>query len=101
MATTAIKATGSHITFIDTKEINRQEASMGLILQKYIKIFREVWPEFYPPLTLMEYCLPSYLLSLYTETQYLAYFSLEEQTVKCLENKCKEILIKIIQGTLI
>lgn len=101
MATEAIKATGSQIIFCDSKEINRQEANMGIILQKYTKLFREVWPQDYPPLNHVEYCKPSQILSLYTDTQEIVYFVLEEQTVSCLENQCKEILCKILQGTLI
>lgn len=101
MATEAIKATGSQIIFCDSKEINRQEAHMGIILQKYIKIFREVWPQDLPPLNHVEYCLPSFILSLYADTQEIAYFVLEEQTISCLENQCKEILCKILKGTLI
>lgn len=101
MATTAIKANGSQITFCDTKEINRREAFMGVVLQKYIKLFREVWPQDYPPLNHVEFCLPSFLLTLYSETQEIVYFAVDEQSVSCLEKECKEILIKILQGTLI
>lgn len=101
MATAAIKATGSQVIFCDSQEINRREAFMGVVLQKYIRLFREVWPQDYPPLNHIEFCLPSYILSLYTDTQEIAYFVLEEQTASCLETQCKEILCKILQGTLI
>lgn len=101
MATTAIKATGSQIIFCDSQEINRREAFMGVVLQKYIRLFREVWPQDYPPLNYVEFCFPSFLLTLYSETQEIVYFALEEQSVLCLENECKEILCKILQGTLI
>ena len=101
MATGAIKATGSQIIFCDSQEINRQEANMGIILQKYIKIFRELWPQDLPPLNHVEYCLQSRILSLCADTQEINYVVLEEQTVSCLEKECKEILCKILQGTLI
>ena len=101
MATTAIKATGSQITFCDTKDISRTDAAMGILLQKYLRLFRELWPQTYPELNHIEYCLPSNLLTLYAETQEIKYWMLEDCTISCLENKCKEILIKIIEGTLI
>ena len=101
MATTAIKATGSQITFCDTKDISRTDTAMGILLQKYLRLFRELWPQNYPELSHVEYCLPSNLLTLYAETQEIKYWMLEDSSISCLENKCREILIKIIEETLI
>lgn len=101
MATTAIKATGSQITFYDTKGISRTDTAMGILLQKYIRLFREFWPQNYPTLDHIEYCLASNLLTLYAETQEIKYWMLEDCTIPCLENQCKEILIKTLQGDLL
>ena len=101
MPTTAIKATGSQITFCDTKDISRTDTAMGMLLQKYLRLFRELWPQAYPELNHIEYCLPSNLLTLYSETQEIKYWMLEDFTISCLENQCKEILIKILQGDLL
>lgn len=101
MATTAIKATGSQIIFCDTKDISRTDTAMGILLQKYLRLFRELWPQNYPELNHVEYCVPSNLLTLYSENQEIKYWMLEDCTISCLENKCREILIKIIEETLI
>ena len=101
MATTAIKATGSQITFCDTKDISRTDTAMGILLQKYLRLFREVWPENYTEIDHIEYCLASNLLTLYAETREIKYWMLEDYTISCLENQCKEILIKILQGDLL
>lgn len=101
MATTAIKATGLQIIFYDTQGISRTDTAMGMLLQKYLRLFRELWPKDYPTLDHIEYCVPSNLLTLYAETQEIKYWMLEDYTISCLENKCREILIKIIEGTLI
>lgn len=101
MATTAIKATGSQITFCDTKDISRTETTMGILLQKYLRLFREVWPEDYPEIDHIEYCLASNLLTLYAETQEIKYWMLEDCNISCLENHCKDVLIKILQGDLL
>lgn len=99
MATLAIKATGSQITFCDTNVITRQEATMGIILQKYTRLFREVWPEDYPPLDHTEYCILSNLLTLYTDDKEIDHTVVVESTVSHLESECKEILCRILQGT--
>lgn len=97
----AIKATGSQITFCDTKEITRKAAAMAIILQRYIRLFREVWPQDYPPLGILEFCYPSQILTLYSEATEIGYWVLEDTTVEHLESQCKEVLIKIIKGELI
>ena len=101
MATLAIKATGSQVIFCDTKEITTQEATMGLILQKYTRIFREVWPADLPQLDHVEYCIVSNLLTLYTDHQELDHTVTVENTVAALESECKEILCRILQNRLI
>ena len=101
MATMAIKATGSQITFCDTKDISRTDSTMGILLQKYLRLFREVWPENYTEIDHIEYRLASNLLTLYAETQEIKYWMLEDSSISCLENQCKEILIEILQGDLL
>ena len=101
MATMAIKATGSQITFCDTKDISRTDSTMGILLQKYLRLFREVWPEVYPKIDHIEYSLASNLLTLYAETQEIKSWVLKDCNISYLEDQCKEILIETLQGDLL
>ena len=101
MALQIIKATKKKVTFRNTENLTTQKAVMGNILQKYIKAFLTFWPTDYPELTHIEYCLDTFQLTLYYFEKEIDHVVLPENRVSYLEIQCKEILCRILQGTLL
>lgn len=101
MALQIIRATGSEVTFCNVEDFNRQKSAMAVILQKYIKYFRDFWNPEYPTLTHLEYCPDACNLSLYSDELEIAGFVLPENLINNLETECRSILVKLLNGELL
>ncbi len=101
MALQTIESTGSQITFYNVQELNRQKSAMGVILQKSARYFKDFWPTDHPPLNFLEYCIDTCTLTLYTEDKEIDHFVLPENLISHLETECREILCKLLRGSLL